>query len=310
LALSLLVHGMFLGIFVWLLPGGDGLPGPGKGTFDTGVEAPGMEVNLLLYDSPSSRPRGDKSPVPVNWAEAPIAAAEKPNAPTSIAAPAISQAAGGQPGARVQALGRGSDNGSGPAGRGQGRTTSFFQIHTNAMTIVYVIDRSMSMGLHGLLEAAKKELLLSLEQLPESARFQVVVYNRQAWPLPIHGQTALAAATPANKREVARFLGTLFAEGSTDHVHAIREALRLQPDVIFVLTDADELKPEQVRQLTALNHGQTTIHTVQLVTRPGRNQRSTLDTLAGLNQGLFRSVSLQPPAVVERGVPTRAQSDD
>src|SRR5919198_794363 len=52
-------------------------------------------------------------------------------------------------------------------------TTTFFQIATEGKAIVYVIDRSASMGCNGFLAAAKRELLASLERLPSTARFQV-----------------------------------------------------------------------------------------------------------------------------------------
>src|SRR5581483_6193909 len=55
------------------------------------------------------------------------------------------------------------------ARRGGGKGTSFFHVGTEARSIVYVIDRSASMGLDGSYDAAKHELLASLEQLPDTA---------------------------------------------------------------------------------------------------------------------------------------------
>jgi hypothetical protein len=143
-------------------------------------------------------------------------------------------------------------------------TTTFFQIATQAKAIVYVIDRSASMGLNGGLAKAKRELLVSLDRLPSTCRFQIIAYNRSAEPLRLNGDSGLVFATPENKRRVAALLQEMEAEGSTEHLPALRRALALGPDVIFFLTDADDLRAEQIRSITSLNRGRTVIHTIGL----------------------------------------------
>ena len=51
------------------------------------------------------------------------------------------------------------------------------------------------MGLNGGLAAARRELLASLARLPADCRFQVILYNRFAEPLPLGGGGALVPAT-------------------------------------------------------------------------------------------------------------------
>jgi hypothetical protein len=148
----------------------------------------------------------------------------------------------------------------------------------------------MSMGLRGALEFARKELLASLASLPETARFQIIAYNRSAEPLRLNGHADLLPASAENRRAAAAAIESLVAEGSTNHVQALTRALALQPDVIFFLTDADDLRPEQVRQLTQYNHGRTVIHAIELHLGRRSRSESTLPLLAQANRGVFRAV--------------------
>ena len=91
--------------------------------------------------------------------------------------------------------------------------------------MLYVIDRSASIGLQNSFARAKQELLASIELLAADTRFQVLAYNRSALPLPIAGHSGLAWATPENKRRAAELVRSLQAEGGTDHVAALKRAL-------------------------------------------------------------------------------------
>src|SRR5262249_23000898 len=155
---------------------------------------------------------------------------------------------------------------------------------TEARTIVYVIDRSMSMGLGGALATAKQELLASLERLPATARFQVIAYNRSAEPL-LLGSGGLEPATPEKKRRAASLIEGLDAVGGTEHVPALKRALALRPDVIYFLSDGDDLQAEQVRALTVFNRGRSIIHAIELghTRRTGENR--SLQILARENHG-------------------------
>ena len=195
--------------------------------------------------------------------------------------------------ARTPAGASGSLRKGGTLGEGGG-TTTFFHIATQGKAIVYVIDRSASMGLNGALATAKRELLASLERLPSSSRFQIIAYNRSAEPLRINGESGLVSATPENKRCVALFLEDMEAEGSTDHLPALRRALALGPDVIFFLTDADDLRSEQIRAITSLNHGRSIIHAIDLGRPLGAHGGLPLYALALDNGGRYQSVPIGP----------------
>jgi len=147
------------------------------------------------------------------------------------------------------------------------RESRLFPEARKAQRVVYVIDRSLSMGLRGALGAACRELLASLDELPEGAMFQVIFYNRDATWLTINGQRTWLAVTEDVKREITAHTESLRAEGATNHVQAVRLALSAQPDAIFLVTDADDLTPADVRSLTTMNGNRAAIHTIELHSR-------------------------------------------
>jgi Ca-activated chloride channel family protein len=116
-------------------------------------------------------------------------------------------------------------------------------------TIVYVLDRSASMGIDGVLPRAIASLRASLDQLGPDSRFQIVAYNGGTMtfvPQPV-------VATPDAIGQAGRWLSGLIAEGGSNHVRGFREALAARPDVVFLLTDADDLEASDVRTIAALN---------------------------------------------------------
>ena len=131
-------------------------------------------------------------------------------------------------------------------GRGDGPGTEFFGLRDRARSYAYVIDCSGSMstaagsGGRTVLDVAKRELLTSLEALPPEAKFAVIFYNLDATVFTDpSGRRALMTASPSNKARVRSRIGEITAIGGTDHMQALREALKLGPEVIFFLTDAD-----------------------------------------------------------------------
>jgi hypothetical protein len=296
---SLALHGLFglyLGWLAWSSPAGEPL---GRVVRDT-------RISLALSDPASPHDGPDESLVP----SPPVVAAPPDDPPARYAptVPAFSQ--------RLQdgVVGQDANPAARPAGSescptapapsetgppgGAARDgpssgdgiTAFFQIAARGQSVVYVIDRSASMGLNGGLAAAKHELLTSLQQLPPAARFQVITYNRTANPLPVNGRAGLLTASAENKRQAALLIEALFAEGGTDHLPALKQALALQPDVIYFLTDADDFSLDQVQTVTLLNHGRMVIHTIVLTAgRPDPGERP-LARLAQANRGEYRQL--------------------
>jgi len=284
LAVSLALHGLLLGLLASVTV----RPSPAP-TTPLAVDCVMLSGDPLADWSgqPGQRAGAESAPAEDPWPSREVLMSAtvlepRPVSP-SAAGPSESSAVAGQPNTGAA--------GGGYAAGGNG-PPSFFQVPAHGQSIVYVIDRSVSMALNGGLAAAKRELLASLEQLPPTARFQVILYNRAAVPLTVSGQTGLLPAGDETRREVARVLAPVLGEGGTDHLQALKCALRLQPDVIFLVTDADDLTPEQVRLVTRLNGNHTIIHAIELRSRPSPPAGSPLQVLAQNNHGSYRSIDL------------------
>src|SRR5207253_333937 len=119
-----------------------------------------------------------------------------------------------------------------PGGSDEGQSTShsgtrFFQIGVRAKSVVYVIDRSVSMGLNGGLTRAKQELLASLRGMPVDTQFQIIIFNRSVQMLEPGSAAGLLAASSENKQKAAAFLAPVRPEGGTLPVPALKRALAL-----------------------------------------------------------------------------------
>lgn len=180
----------------------------------------------------------------------------------------------------------------------------FFNIADPGKRVVYAIDRSGSMStdvsLPGgrrldLLTVAKAELLASLNRLTPKHRFLVIFYNDRAFPLSVDRQkgtgTELLPATAHYIGKMKPRIDAVRVSGSTEHIRALRMAMRLKPDVIYFLTDAKTgLEPRELDEVRRMNRRQgTRIHCIQF----GRGRDTSRDNnflkqLAKMTGGGFR----------------------
>ena len=77
-------------------------------------------------------------------------------------------------------------------------------------------------------------------------------------------------------------------------MQALRQALALGPEVIFFLTDAAELRADQIRAVTSLNHGRCVIHAIELGRASGVSGDLALYALARENQGHYKAFNGAP----------------
>ncbi len=174
---------------------------------------------------------------------------------------------------------------------GEKAQVSLFGVKAEGSKFVYVLDRSGSTE-GKLLAAAKAEILASIEKIDDVHQFQLVVYNESPKafnPAGPNGQ--LAFGTDANRAAVKKFLGTIEADGGTDHVAALSLAIRMRPDVIFLLTDGDKplLSDRQLARIDHIGPG-ITIHAIQFGEGPQRGGRGWMGKLAKQSGGEYRYV--------------------
>jgi von Willebrand factor type A domain len=179
--------------------------------------------------------------------------------------------------------------GSGVAARPAG--SSFVVVPKEARRVVFLLDSSGSMGISDALERAKAELAAALAALPPETSFQLLAYNSNARPL-MGGLWNLLPASRENVALALHQLDALAASGVTRHVEAMRAALLLRPDLVILLTDADDLSPGDVHLMTKANRGRAVIDIVELTRDPLPQPDGGLASLATLNQGRHRRVLL------------------
>ncbi len=174
--------------------------------------------------------------------------------------------------------------------------TSLFGLVGEGYKFVYVFDRSGSMGGSGRnsLRLVKAELLKSLKNLDTVHQFQLIFYNeRPAVFNPTGTPGRLAFATEQNKQRAIRFIESIKAEGGTAHEDALQQAINLQPDVIFFLTDGDEpkLSAEQLARIRRMAAG-IVINVIEFGPGPKPAGTSFLADLARQNGGGYRYVDV------------------
>ncbi len=172
---------------------------------------------------------------------------------------------------------------------GEYTSTKLFGLEARGSKFVYVFDRSGSMEEHKNLplRKAKEELLASLSDLNDQQQFYIIFYNHEPRLFdPGAAKNQLVFATDSNKQRATEFISSISADGGTDHVAALTIAIRLHPDVIFLLTDGeaeDDPTPEDLKRLERLNSGEASINVIQFAAAPRPN--SALVKLAEQNRG-------------------------
>jgi hypothetical protein len=275
-----------------------GLAVPARPSRDGAIEAPQAGIVLASRSGESVR-YWDQSALAAGMAAASTqaVAGEQSALPTASEQPIVAVAqspsglvAGLPPGDGVPRAGAWGAAGASGAGalRGQdgAAETELFGLRGRGTRFVYVFDRSASME-GAPLAAAKRELIASLQHLQGTHQFQIIFYNQQPRIMSLRGgPPQMVFADEAGKRLAASFVGSIFADGGTDHMQALAMALRLAPDVLFFLTDADEpqLHTDDFRRIRSLNRG-TVIHAVEFGVGPPQYRESFLARLAAENGG-------------------------
>lgn len=196
-------------------------------------------------------------------------------------------------------LGTGNNGGtlgpSGGSGRGPGDGTGvvpFLGIGDRGTKFVYVIDCSGSMAFNSAIRVAKDELMTSLETLERTQQFQIIFYNTVPRPLSLSGEAKgeMYWATSVNRTRARQFIANAQPEQGTDHMPALRMALRMQPEVIFFLTDADQpqLTSAELDEIRRINGTKSRIHCIRFGQGADLEPTNFLRKLAEQNGGRYR----------------------
>jgi von Willebrand factor type A domain len=141
------------------------------------------------------------------------------------------------------------------------RQTSFFGLRARGQFFVFVVDQSRSMIDDDRLTRAKIELLRSVFALQPPQQFEVIFYNEEATPMP--GGPLPRPADLKTKNQLTSWLHLIGPDGGTDPRPAMAQALTLQPDAVFLLSDG-EFPEGTVERVAKLNLRKVPIHCVDM----------------------------------------------
>ena len=174
--------------------------------------------------------------------------------------------------------------------------TAFMGAQDQGSKVVFVIDASGSMTTKNSMQVAKAALVSSLQALDANQQFLVIFYDEK--PTVLHLRDAhkpqLYAATEIHKTLARQKIAGIQPGTGTQHVPALEMALKLRPDVIFFLTDAQEppIYEGELVALKNLNNKTTRIHSIEFGVGPetsdAASPKNFLRRLSRQNGGTYR----------------------
>lgn len=183
----------------------------------------------------------------------------------------------------------GQGEGGGEAGQ-SGKKAKFFGIEVEGKDFVYVVDCSGSMAGRRF-ERACYEVEYSIRRLSKDQRFYVLFFNHETFAQFYPDRTnSLAPATNHNFDRLKKWIEYCRPEGGTEPSGALLQALKLNPDVIFFLSDG-EFSEQTVNVVKHNNsRGYTQIHTIAFGSKAGEH---LLKQIASQNKGTYRFIALR-----------------
>ncbi len=174
--------------------------------------------------------------------------------------------------------------------------TAFMGTQDTGSKVIFVIDASGSMTSHNSMQVAKASLVSSLQALNENQQFLIIFYDDKPSVLTLKDQQKpqLYAATEIHKMLARQKIAGIQPGTGTQHVPALEMALRLKPDVIFFLTDAQEppIYENELESLRKLNGQKTRVHSIEFGVGPETAEvnapRNFLRKLSRQNGGTYR----------------------
>ncbi|MCU0709198.1 MAG: hypothetical protein MUF23_12990 [Pirellula sp.] len=251
LVVSLLVHVLLLlGLGWWVVAAAQKNPalsitaGPTDSEevlFETSTEPLHVDTPMAeLSEEPA--PLAEMDHLPIDTPK--IAAME-----TSFAGPTSAEAtlAGSTLGA-MHALGTGARFTEG---------AEFFGSKAAGNSFIFVVDCSPSMAKDGAFDHAKTEILKSLGALQPKQRFHVFFFAKEILPIQFPGKDPeryMLQADAENLQRAVQWIGrAAIQKDGRAPIEALREAIAMQPDGIFVLFDGDTKVDNWTTKIRELN---------------------------------------------------------
>jgi len=172
-------------------------------------------------------------------------------------------------------------------------SSSYYGLPVYASRLLFVMDTSASMR-GGRIEAAKRELIKAINDLPPGVYFGVLVFNSRVgtW------SKYLMVASPQNKEQAAAFVQAQVLSLQTASYDALEAAFNFDTEAIYFLTDGAPyggkiVRPDEIVEvITRLNRTRrVTINSIGIGVGAAGNVFDTfLKSLAARNYGDYKRV--------------------
>ncbi len=288
-------------------------------TFATQQNEP-RDISAMVATSSSTGEADQLETVPIEAAAAPESAASSESATSEMAVQpmaeltaatgaaslpmAASAASSGSIGDLADAFSEASQSALSGAAmsamNGDAKSTVFCGVSTGGSRICFLVDSSRSMS-KGRFEAARDELLRTIDSFSADKRFYVIFFDENPAAMSFNSSTPeryLAMATDENKRAVRTWAMTVEKEPGKAPDEALKLAFKLEPEVIFLLTDGEfpdrtEALIRQLNQRESLLGDSTHRCIVHTIAFHGKEGIERLKRIATAHKGTFRYVA--PP---------------
>lgn len=165
--------------------------------------------------------------------------------------------------------------------REEDTAVEFFGVEGQASKVIYVVDMSGSMAGYPF-RRAREELLNSVWDLNRNQFFCVLFFNDQ---MIVPMEVQLVKSSYDSKKRARSNIMSLSAEGGTQPEEAVRATIKLDPDVIYILSDG-EFSRGTVQRITAMNR----VTDIVINTIGFQIDAKTLHQIAENNRGEYRFV--------------------
>lgn len=183
--------------------------------------------------------------------------------------------------------GSGEGEGFGLSGGGSG--TSFFGVSSKGTSFAYIVDKSGSMSDGLKMAVAKREMVRSIQALPDYAQFYIVMFSSNIL-MPTFQDGWMRARKSMISRVIRWLNNEVDPRGGTAPRTAFLQVFSLEtrPDVIFFLTDG-EITSFTAQELAAMNkRGKKVV--INTIAFGDPSSQDLLKDIAAQSGGVYRYV--------------------